>query len=61
MAVGEEAGASGRDFLTALAVSHEMSRRIGRAMDYLRGTKDGNAALPHRVRSLREEQRNGQG
>ena len=32
--------------LVALAVAHEMSNRFGRAMDYLRDTRDGKVTPP---------------
>src|SRR3954447_842424 len=41
LAVAEISGASGKELITAIAVSHEMSSRFGRAMDYIRDTKDG--------------------
>lgn len=46
LAVAEERGMSGKDLMRAIAVSHEMSWRVGRAMDYLRDTKDGQVATP---------------
>ncbi|MFD6349612.1 MmgE/PrpD family protein [Streptomyces roseolus] len=46
MAVGESLGASGKDVITAVAVAHEMSYRIGKAMDYLRDFKDGKVSPP---------------
>ncbi|MFA3877806.1 MmgE/PrpD family protein [Streptomyces sp. MMCC 100] len=46
LAVGESVGASGKDVLTAVAVAHEMSYRIGKAMDYLRDFKDGKVTPP---------------
>lgn len=46
LAVGEVMGRSGQDLITALAVSHEMSYRLGKAMDYLRDTKDGKVSPP---------------
>lgn len=46
LAVGEAMGRSGQDLITALAVSHEMSYRLGKAMDYLRDTKDGKVSPP---------------
>lgn len=44
LAVGESLGCSGQDLVTAIAVSHEMSYRFGRAMDYLRDTKNGKVS-----------------
>lgn len=46
LAVGEARRASGRELITALAVAHEMSYRLGKAMDYLRDTKDGKVSPP---------------
>ncbi|MGY2488656.1 MmgE/PrpD family protein [Cupriavidus sp. CP313] len=46
LATGEALGRSGQDLISALAVSHEMSYRIGKAMDYLRDTKDGKVSPP---------------
>ena len=41
LAAGESAQASGRNLIRAVAISHEMTNRIGRALDSLRDTKDG--------------------
>ena len=46
MAVAEVRGASGADFVAAMAVAHEMSNRLGKAMDYLRDIKDGKMNTP---------------
>ncbi|WP_346011878.1 MmgE/PrpD family protein [Streptomyces sp. SID3343] len=46
MAVGESVRASGKDVIAAVAVAHEMSYRIGKAMDYLRDFKDGKVSPP---------------
>lgn len=46
MAVGESLAASGQDLLTVIATSHEMSYRIGKAMDYLRDIQDGKVTPP---------------
>ncbi|MGF1237352.1 MmgE/PrpD family protein [Streptomyces sp. NPDC004684] len=46
LAVGESTGASGKDLITAVAISHEMSYRIGKAMDYLRDFQDGKVTPP---------------
>jgi len=46
LAFAEVRGASGQDLLSAIAVSHEMSHRIGKASDYLRDVKDGKIAPP---------------
>jgi len=46
LAVAEERGLGGQDVLRAIAVAHEMSWRLGKAMDYLRDTRDGKVATP---------------
>ena len=46
LAVAESSRASGRDLLAAVAVAHEMSYRIGKAMDYVRDVKDGKSTPP---------------
>jgi 2-methylcitrate dehydratase PrpD len=46
LAVGESLGVSGKDLISALALAHEMSYRIGKAMDYLRDVKDGKVDPP---------------
>ena len=46
MAVGETNGVSGKDLLNVIAISHEMSYRIGKATDYLRDIKDGKVTPP---------------
>ncbi|MGE0487030.1 MAG: MmgE/PrpD family protein [Gammaproteobacteria bacterium] len=46
LASAESAGQSGRELITAMALSHEMSYRLGKAMDYLRDTKDGKVNPP---------------
>ncbi|MBC7437092.1 MAG: MmgE/PrpD family protein [Bdellovibrionales bacterium] len=46
LAVAEERGMSGKELIRAIAVSHEISYRLGKAMDYLRDTKDGKIATP---------------
>ena len=46
LAVGESLGLSGKQVIAATAVAHEMSNRMGKAVDYLRDTKDGNATPP---------------
>jgi 2-methylcitrate dehydratase PrpD len=46
LAVGETTGASGEELITAVAVSHEMSYRMGKAMDYVRDVKDGKVSPP---------------
>lgn len=45
LAVGESLGRSGKELITAIALSHEMSYRIGKAMDYLRDIQDGKVTL----------------
>lgn len=46
LAVSESINASGKDFINAMAIAHEMSFRIGKAMDYLRDVKDGKVCPP---------------
>lgn len=46
LAVGEAVAADGRSLIEAVAIAHEMSLRIGRAMDNLRDTKDGKSVIP---------------
>ncbi len=46
LAIAEANSASGEDMLCAIALSHEISYRIGKAMDYLRDTKDGKSNPP---------------
>lgn len=46
MAAGEARGATGKDLLSAVAIAHEMSNRIGKALDYLRDMKDGKPSPP---------------
>ncbi len=46
MAVGEAGRVSGKEMICAVAISHEMSNRIGKAMDYLRDIKDGKVSPP---------------
>lgn len=46
LAVAEATGAGGKEVLVATAVSHEMSNRLGKAMDYLRDIKDGKVSPP---------------
>jgi 2-methylcitrate dehydratase PrpD len=46
LAAGEEMGAPGRELIVTTAVSHEMSYRLGKAMDYLRDLKDGRISPP---------------
>ncbi|MGV3572362.1 MAG: MmgE/PrpD family protein [Ramlibacter sp.] len=46
LAVAEDRGLAGKEVIRAIAVSHEMSWRIGKAMDYLRDTHEGKVATP---------------
>jgi 2-methylcitrate dehydratase PrpD len=46
LAVAEAAGVSGEELIVATAISHEMSNRLGKAMDYLRDIKDGKVSPP---------------
>lgn len=46
LAGAETAGTSGKNLLTAVAIAHEMSNRIGKALDYLRDIKDGKPTPP---------------
>lgn len=46
LAIGESIGASGKDLIVATALAHEMSYRIGKAMDYLRDIKDDKVVPP---------------
>lgn len=46
LAAAEAAGASGADLLCAVALAHEISNRVGKALDYLRDLKDGVPTPP---------------
>ena len=46
LALAELNRGSGADLLTALAIAHEMSWRVGKSMDYLRDVKDGVVTPP---------------
>jgi 2-methylcitrate dehydratase PrpD len=46
LAVSEARAASGRELIGAIAISHELSYRLGKAMDYLRDTRDGKVSPP---------------
>jgi 2-methylcitrate dehydratase PrpD len=46
LAVAESTGASGKELIAAVAVAHEMSYRMGKAMDYVRDVKDGKSSPP---------------
>lgn len=47
LALAEANGTPGHRMVTAVAVAHEMSNRLGKAMDYLRDMKDGRMATPN--------------
>jgi 2-methylcitrate dehydratase PrpD len=46
LAAAEAAQAPGRQLVCAVAIAHEMSNRIGKALDYLRDMKDGKPTPP---------------
>lgn len=46
LAAAEIAKSNGKDLIAAIAISHEMSNRIGKALDYLRDVKDGKPSPP---------------
>lgn len=46
LAIAEARGAPGTALIEAIALSHEMSYRLGKAMDYLRDTRDGKVSPP---------------
>jgi 2-methylcitrate dehydratase PrpD len=46
LATAESLQIDGATLLTAIAVAHEMSYRIGKATDYLRDVKDGAVTIP---------------
>jgi 2-methylcitrate dehydratase PrpD len=46
LAIAESRGTPGKDVISAIAVAHEMSYRIGKAMDYVRDVKDGKVSPP---------------
>src|SRR5438067_4655743 len=46
LAIAEADHASGTDLLLAIALSHEVSNRFGKAMDYIRDTRDGIVSMP---------------
>lgn len=46
LTVAEADHASGRDLLLAIAISHEISNRFGKAMDYIRDTEGGTVSMP---------------
>lgn len=46
LAVAESQKTSGKEFITALAVAHEMSFRFAKSMDYHRDVQDGEMSVP---------------
>ncbi|NIE64399.1 MmgE/PrpD family protein [Burkholderia sp. Ax-1719] len=46
LALAETAGSSGKELIRSIAVSHEISWRMGKAMDYLRDMQDGMLSTP---------------
>ncbi len=46
LALAETRHAGGRELIRTMAVSHELSWRIGKAMDYLRDTREGQLNTP---------------
>jgi len=46
LAIAESSGSTGQELICALAIAHEMSFRLGKAMDYLRDVKDGKVRPP---------------
>lgn len=46
LALAEQERATGATLIEAVALAHEMSYRLGKAMDYLRDTKDGKVMPP---------------
>ncbi|MBB1634913.1 MmgE/PrpD family protein [Cupriavidus sp. UME77] len=46
LAESEARGGSGKDLLSAIAIGHEISYRIAKALDYLRDVKDGKISPP---------------
>lgn len=46
LAMAEQERANGKTLIEAVALAHEMSYRLGKAMDYLRDTKDGKVMPP---------------
>ncbi|NLW92892.1 MAG: MmgE/PrpD family protein, partial [Syntrophomonadaceae bacterium] len=49
LATGEVQGSPGKDLILATALSHELSYRICKAMDYIRDIKDGKVSTPEVV------------
>lgn len=46
LALAEILGAPGKDVIRSVAVAHEISWRLGKAMDYLRDTEEGKLSTP---------------
>lgn len=46
LAEAEHRGTSGAEVLVSLAIAHDLSYRLGKAMDYLRDIKDGKVSNP---------------
>jgi 2-methylcitrate dehydratase PrpD len=46
LAAAEAARSSGKDLLCAVSLAHEISHRMGKALDYLRDIKDGKVSPP---------------
>lgn len=46
LAIGESLASSGKALIEAVALSHEMSNRFGKAMDNLRDSRDGKSTPP---------------
>ena len=46
LAVAEVDRVAGRDLLVSIALSHELSNRFGKAMDYIRDTVDNKVSMP---------------
>lgn len=46
LAAAEQKSCSGQAVIEAIALSHEMSNRLGKALDYLRDIKDGKVSPP---------------
>ena len=46
LATAQQIGSSGRDLILATAIAHELSNRIGKAMDYHRDVIDGKLSPP---------------
>ncbi len=46
LALAEKVNSSGKEIITALAIAHEISTRLGRALSYIRDIKDGKIVWP---------------